>query len=705
MPFDSAWTILNNLGTVSAIEFIDSQDGVPEFNRHFHNYSQRAESLLERLGWLNCLMLDFGMEPGLCREHSDFLEKLNSSLETRDQAEHTYFDEMEDKINGACEKLTDSVRNYELLLQNIGDCKEYKTVLELIKPHIPTNFKYYQDTTSDEEPSGMVNSVRFGYMCGVIATIDRLKFNRTIWRVTRDNALVKFIDMPVVEDRAGKPVRKSIYFICYPMSDKNVLQKKLNRLCESYNATKWRLPETMELIDEKIHQLGGEVKDLEKTTTMTKTTLTESLAWLALPDVSNDFSAIEELRISVMKEKLIYENMNKMVLKDRILYAKFWCTTEQEELVRKTLDKLPATSAGKHIAKAKLEFKNYKDTGLTPPTHFKLNDFTAPFQEVVTTYGTPRYREVNPGLFTIVTFPFQFGVMFGDIGHGGWLFIMGCLAVIFNQNLKHTAVGPLMNYRFLFFLAGWFALWCGLIYNDFFAIPLNLWGSCYDEDFERESHDCTYPLGIDPVWYQSSTEIGFLNSLKMKLSIVIGVCHMSFGIILKAFNAVHFNNPVDFIFEFIPQILFFMCTFGYMVFCIVIKWLTNWEGRAPPSIINIYTDGGVANASNVLWGSADGLEQTNFQQSIFLIAACLAPIMLFPKPIIVHWQNSRKTHQAVNELETGLLMADDEDKGPQKKDAHAEESFGEIMIHQMIETIEFILGCISNTASYLRLWA
>lgn len=149
-----------------------------------------------------------------------------------------------------------------------------------------------------------------------------------------------------------------------------------------------------------------------------------------------------------------------------------------------------------------------------------------------------------------------------------------------------------MSARYLFLLMGFFAFYCGIIYNDFFSLTFNFFGSCFENQEDGTTKaipGCVYPVGLDPKWYIASNELTFFNSFKMKAAVIIGVLQMGFGVILKGCNAIHFRNWLDFYFEFLPQIVFLVVTFGYMDFLIIYKWLSDFTGEATvraPSIIN-----------------------------------------------------------------------------------------------------------------------
>ena len=80
--------------------------------------------------------------------------------------------------------------------------------------------------------------------------------------------------------------------------------------------------------------------------------------------------------------------------------------------------------------------KIVNEHGIRPPTLLRMNEFTFVFQEIVNTYGIPTYKEVNPAVFAIVTFPFLFGIMFGDVGHGFVLFLVGSVLCIFSDVIR-----------------------------------------------------------------------------------------------------------------------------------------------------------------------------------------------------------------------------------------------------------------------------
>jgi V-type H+-transporting ATPase subunit a len=80
----------------------------------------------------------------------------------------------------------------------------------------------------------------------------------------------------------------------------------------------------------------------------------------------------------------------------------------------------------------------------------------------------------------MVSFPFLFGVMFGDIMHGALLTIFGAYLMA-SKREKGTLAAAMAPVRYLFFLMGLFSLYCGFIYNDFSSLPIMIANTCWKD--------------------------------------------------------------------------------------------------------------------------------------------------------------------------------------------------------------------------------
>lgn len=555
--------------------------------------------------------------------YEDFRNELKKDQGLRKEMRTDYFDMIESEIINEEKELEQFLQNQSENNQSLNSLLENREILRKLSlltyqdPSMANSFNPQMNNSgslNSEFPNQIQNNINdnsrimddnrggLQFISGVILAENELKLRRTVFRVSYGLGLSTFWDIDqktfekINQNQEGAPKKIFTIFLKNNDGENNYLFGKIIKICDALGASRYNIPPAKE-IPKVLNDIELEIRKMETVLDEQKNTIISLIQNKIGTKIQPGKYSL--YRLFFKKQKEIYLNLSKCRATNAFFKGEIWVLDKKMDEINNKINEFSNKNSNYHGLKIeKIDDKSNEN----PPTYIDSNEFIWPFQEIVNTYGVPRYEEINPTIFNIVTFPFLFGVMFGDIGHGFILLLFGIYCCVYSESIKNnkkSLLRPLIQGRWLFLLMGIFAFYCGWIYNEFFAIALPTFGgTCYTkairinnhtQEFEREDKNCIYPFGMDPKWQVSSNELSFHNSFKMKLSVILGVFHMLFGIVLKGINAIHFKNKLGFIFEFIPQFIFMSILFGYMDAMIFIKWIRDWTGieKYAPSLISI----------------------------------------------------------------------------------------------------------------------
>jgi V-type H+-transporting ATPase subunit a len=217
-----------------------------------------------------------------------------------------------------------------------------------------------------------LEQLRLVNVSGIIESRDLLKFSKMVFRATKGNSILYTFNIPNDTPLIGPRTA----FIVILEAGSNVLTK-VNRISDTFYAKKYTLPTNKDEIFNKIKEIEDTINDTKQLCTMTEKKLKEDLTH-SISDSDFGYSKFEAYRILLERESLIFHTMNFLEERFNSLIAKVWITEEKRGLLFKLLPSVVT------IREPETEEK--------PPTHFEMNSFTAPFQEIISTYGIPRYQ-------------------------------------------------------------------------------------------------------------------------------------------------------------------------------------------------------------------------------------------------------------------------------------------------------------------------
>ena len=575
-PKHKGMQILHSLGKEDSVfEFIDMNKNNSENKKNFNKLIRRCDEIDTKINKIGIICDHFNIEHQKIKKFEDYVRYFDIFEDKVKREGKLGFDFIESEINKDSLDIGELFSNFKSIEENLIVLNEKKEVWDKLNYMILN--KLNKNSFLEEKLSFVEETEASGveFIAGVVGFEDSMRMKKMVFRASKGRAIFETFEMISHQ--------RKIFLIVLPGSREGLMYSKLMKICDLFNVSRYKVPTINEFQIEK-PQLDSEIAQTQNILFESKQTAIKYLKQ-RIGDIS-DPHKYDFYRLYVKNEKYIYNNLNRCNITENFIDAEVFIPESKLQIVNNTIssilsldDNAPTFSISNGDGNVKL------------PTYIQTNDFTWSFQQIVDTYGTPRYQEFNPSVFNIVTFPFLFGVMFGDIAHGLILFIFGLYLLLNAKNLKENpnsmlqSSGPL---KYMIPMMGFFSLYCGFLYNDFASTSLPLGNSCWEnvykqvkvdqntiEYFDTAKKNCNYIFGIDHKWNSSTNELSFLNSLKMKIAVIIGVLHMSLGIVIKGVNCIYFGDMLSFWAEFIPQIVFMLAVFGYMDVMIFIKWVSS----------------------------------------------------------------------------------------------------------------------------------
>ncbi|KAB1207348.1 Vacuolar proton ATPase a3 [Morella rubra] len=716
IPIEAAHVTISYLGEVGLLQFKDvfhtmflmyqlfqlNAEKSP-FQRTYATQIKKCAEMTRKLRFFKEQMLKAGFCPkksiaGFDNNLDDLEVKLGEI-----EAELVGINANGEKLQRAYNELVE----YKLVLVKAGEIfhtaldsateqqREYESS-HIREESLDTPLLLDQEMSSDSS-----KPVNLGFITGLVPRAKAIAFERIIFRATRGNVYIRqaAVEEPVTDPVSGEKIEKNVFVVFYSGER---AKKKILKICEAFGANRYPFSEDLRKQAQMITEVSGRLSELETTIDvgqMQRASLLQTIA-----------DHFEQWDLLARKEKSIYHTLNMLSLDvtKKCLVGEGWSPVFATKQIQDALQRAAFDSNSQIGA-----IFQVLQTKELPPTYFQTNKFTSPFQEIVDAYGVAKYQEANPTVYTIITFPFLFAVMFGDWGHGICLLLATLFLIARERKYSSQKLGDIMEMmfggRYCILMMAIFSIYTGLIYNEFFSVPFELFGPSAYACRDLSCRDATtvglikvrpaYPFGVDPAWHGSRSELPFLNSLKMKMSILIGVAQMNLGIILSYCNAKFFGNTLNIWFQFVPQIIFLNSLFGYLSILILMKWCTGSQADLYHIMIYMFLSPTDDLGENQLF-----VGQKTVQIVLLLLALVAVPWMLLPKPFLL-----KKQHQDRHRGHSYAPLQSTEDtfqlESNHDPHGHEEFEFGEVFVHQLIHTIEFVLGSVSNTASYLRLWA